>query len=69
METTFDIHDKMFLSPDGDTTAQRTRSILLDLFKLQRSVIMSAIAMEKVKTLIADAITELDKIPHDVSLC
>jgi hypothetical protein len=69
METTFDIHDKMFLSPDGDTTAQRTRSILSDLFKLQRSVIMSAIAMEKVKTLIADAITELDKIPHDVSLC
>jgi hypothetical protein len=69
METTFDIHDKMFLNPDGDTTAQRTRSILSDLFKLQRSVIMSAIAMEKVKTLIADAITELDKIPHDISLC
>jgi hypothetical protein len=69
METTFDIHDKMFLNQDGDTTAQRTRSILSDLFKLQRSVIMSAIAMEKVKTLIADAITELDKIPHDISLC
>jgi hypothetical protein len=44
------------------------RSILLDLFKLQRSAIMSTTAMERVKTLITSAITEHDKIPHDVSL-
>jgi hypothetical protein len=29
---------------------------------------MSATAMERAKTLIVDAIAELDKIPHDVSL-
>jgi hypothetical protein len=68
MDTSFDRHDKIFLGPDGETTAQRTRTILSDLFKLQRSAIMSATAMERAKTLIADAITELDKIPHDVSL-
>jgi hypothetical protein len=68
METAFDKHDKMFLDLDGDTTAQRTRSILSDLFKLQRSAIMSATAMERAKTLIASAIKELDKIPHDISL-
>jgi hypothetical protein len=68
METPFDRHDKMFLSPDGGTTAQRTRTILSDLFKLQRSAIKSAIAMERAKTLIVAAIIELDKIPHDVSL-
>jgi hypothetical protein len=48
--------------------AQRTRSILSDLFKLQRSAIMSAIAMERTKTLIIAANIELDNIPHDVSL-
>jgi hypothetical protein len=64
METTFDKHDKMFLSPDGDTTFQQIRYILLYLFKLQRSTIMSATA----KTLIASAIIELDKISHDISL-
>jgi hypothetical protein len=68
MDTSFDRHDKIFLGPDGETTAQWTRTILSDLFKLQRSAIMSATAMERAKTLIADAITELDKIPHDVSL-
>jgi hypothetical protein len=68
METTFDTHDKMFLDRYGDTTTQQTRSILSHLFKLQISVIMSATAMERVKTLIADAIAELDKIPHDISL-
>jgi hypothetical protein len=68
MEIAFDRYDKMFLGPDGDTTAQRMRSILSDLFKLQRLAIMSATAMERVKTLIVAAITELDKIPHDVSL-
>jgi hypothetical protein len=68
METSFDRHDKMFLGLDGDTTAQQMRSILSYLFKLQRSTIMSATAMERAKTLIAAAITELDKIPHDISL-
>jgi hypothetical protein len=68
METAFDRHDKMFLCPDGDTTAQWMRSILSDLFKLQRYAIMSATAMERAKTLIIAAITELDKIPHNVSL-
>jgi hypothetical protein len=68
METTFDRHDKMFLGPDGDTKSQRTRSILSDLFRLKKSAIMSVNAMEKAKTLIEDAITTLDKIPHDVSL-
>jgi hypothetical protein len=68
MDTPFDRHGKTFLGPDGETTTQRTRTILSDLFKLQRSAIMSATAMERVKNLIADAITELDKIPHDVSL-
>jgi hypothetical protein len=68
MEIAFDRHDKMFLGLDGDTTAQHTRSILLDCFKLQTSVIMSATAMERAKTLITDAIIELDKIPHDISL-
>jgi hypothetical protein len=29
---------------------------------------MSATVMERVKTIIVDAITELDKIQHDVSL-
>jgi hypothetical protein len=67
METTFDRNDKMFPGPDGDRTAQWTRSILSDLFKLQRSTIMSTTAMEWAKTLIADAIIELDKIPHDIS--
>jgi hypothetical protein len=67
METTFDRQDKMFLGRDGETT-QITRSILSDLFELQRLVIMSATAMERAKTLITDAITELDKIAHDVSL-
>jgi hypothetical protein len=51
-----------------DAIAQQTRSILSDLFKLQRSAIMSNTTMEQAKTLIAAAITELDKIPHDVSL-
>jgi hypothetical protein len=68
METTFDKHDKMFLDPYGETTAQRKRSILSYLFKLQRSAIMSATAMERAKTLIIATITELDKIPHDISL-
>jgi hypothetical protein len=68
MDIPFDIYDKMFLGLDGEITAQRTRTILSDLFKLQRSAIMSATAMEGAKNLIADAITELDKIPHDVSL-
>jgi hypothetical protein len=61
METTFDRHDKMFIGLDGETTAQRTRSILSDLFKLQRSAIMSTTVMERAKTHIAAAITELDK--------
>jgi hypothetical protein len=68
MDTPFDRHDKMFLGPDGETTAQWTRTIPSDLFKLQRSAIMYAIAIERAKNLIAAAITELDKIPHDVSL-
>jgi hypothetical protein len=68
MEASFDRHDKMFLSPDGETTAQQTRTILSDLFKLQRSAIMFATAMERAKTLITAAIIELEKIPHDVSL-
>jgi hypothetical protein len=68
METTFDRHDKIFLGPDGDTTTQWMRSILSDLFKLQRSAITSATAMERAKTLSTSAITELKKIPHDVSL-
>jgi hypothetical protein len=68
MDTTFDRHDKMFLGQDGDTIAQHTRSIMSDLFKLQRSAIMSTTAMERVKTLITNAITKHDKIPHDVSL-
>jgi hypothetical protein len=68
METAFDRHDKMFLGPDGDTIAQRARSILSDLFKLQISAIMSATGMARAKTLIAVSITKLDKIPHDVSL-
>jgi hypothetical protein len=68
MDTPFDRHVKMFLGPDGETTAQRTRTILSDLFKLQRSAIMSATAMERAKNLITDAIIELDKIPHDVSM-
>jgi hypothetical protein len=34
MKTSFDRHDKMFIGPDGDTTTQRTRSILSNLFKL-----------------------------------
>jgi hypothetical protein len=68
METSFDRHDKLFLSPNGGTTTQWTRFILSDLFKLQRSTIMPATAMERSKTLIAVVITELDKIPHDISL-
>jgi hypothetical protein len=68
METPFDRHDKMLLGPYGGTTAQRTRTILSNLFKLQRSTIMSATTMESAKTLIAAAIIELDKIPHDISL-
>jgi hypothetical protein len=51
-----------------DAIAQQTRSILSDLFKLQRSAIMSNTTMERAKTLIAAAVTELDKIPYDVSL-
>jgi hypothetical protein len=38
------------------------------VLQLQRLAIMSATAMQRAKTLIATAITELDKIPHDVSL-
>jgi hypothetical protein len=68
LETTFDRHDKMFLDSNGETTAQRVRSILSDIFKLQRSAIMSGTTMERAKTLIATTITELDKIPHDISL-
>jgi hypothetical protein len=68
MDTPFDRHDKMFLGPDGETIAQRTRTILSDLLKLQRSAIMSATAMERAKNLIVDAFTKLDKIPHDISL-
>jgi hypothetical protein len=68
MEAPFDRHDKMFLGLDGETTTQRTRTILPDLFMLQRSAIMSTTAMERSKTLIASAITELDKIPHNISL-
>jgi hypothetical protein len=68
IDTPFDIHEKMFLGPDGETTAQRTRTILSNLFKLQRSAIMSATTMERAKNLIAAAITEIDKIPHDISL-
>jgi hypothetical protein len=68
MDTPFDRHDKIFLGSNGETTAQRTRTIMSDLFKLQISAIMSATAMERAKNLIPAAITELDKIPHDVSL-
>jgi hypothetical protein len=68
METTFDRHDKMFLGLDGDTIAQRMRSILSYLFKLQRLAIMSAVVMVMVKTLITAAIIELNKILHDISL-
>jgi hypothetical protein len=38
------------------------------VLQLQRLAIMSATTMQRAKTLIATAITELDKIPHDVSL-
>jgi hypothetical protein len=68
MGTPFDRHDKMYLGPDGETIAQWTRNIRSDLFMLQRSAIMCATAMERAKTLIATAIIELDKIPHDISL-
>jgi lipopolysaccharide biosynthesis regulator YciM len=68
IETTFDRYEKMFLGLDEDTTTQQARSILSYLFKLQRSAIMSTTAMERVKTLSTAAITEHDKIPHDVSL-
>jgi hypothetical protein len=68
MDTPFDRYDEMFLGPDGETAAQQTRTIMSDLFNLQRSAIMSATAMKRAKNLIVDAITELDKIPHDVSL-
>jgi hypothetical protein len=46
MEIAFDKHDKMSLGPNGVTISQRIRSILSDIFKLQRSMIMSAITME-----------------------
>jgi hypothetical protein len=68
MDTPFNKHDKMFLGPDGETTAQWTRTIPSYLFKLQRSAIMSTTTIGRAKNLIASAITELDKIPHDVSL-
>jgi hypothetical protein len=68
METAFDRHDKMFLGPDGDTTTQRMICMLSDIFKLQRSAIMYGTIMGRAKTLIAATITELFKIPHDVSL-
>jgi hypothetical protein len=68
MDTPFDRHDTIFLGSNGETTAQRIRTIMSDLFKLQRTAIMSATAMERAKNLIPAAITELDKIPHDVSL-
>jgi hypothetical protein len=68
IDTPFDRHDKIFLGPDEETTAQWTRTILSDLFKLQKSAIMSPTTMDRAKNLIATTITELDKIPHDVSL-
>ena len=68
METDFDRHDKPFIGPDGDTKARCMRSLLSDLFKLQRSTIMSAEAWGKAKSPIKDAITILDAIPHDVML-
>jgi hypothetical protein len=51
-----------------ETTTQRTRTILSDLFKLQRSAIIYATTMERAITLIASAITEIDKIPQNISL-
>jgi len=68
VETEFDRHDTMLFGPDGDTKARRARSILSDLFKLQRSAIMSETAMQTARSIIANAVNELDKIPHDVSL-
>jgi hypothetical protein len=53
---------------DGDTKARCLRSLLSDLFKLQRSTIMFVEALEKAKSPIKDAITILDAIPHDVML-
>jgi hypothetical protein len=37
----FDRHDKTFCGANGDTLARRTRSILADVFKLQRCAIIS----------------------------
>jgi hypothetical protein len=51
-----------------ETQARRIISILSDLFRLQRSAIMSANAMRKDKTLIVHGISAFDKIPHDVCL-
>ena len=68
MEIPFDRHNMMFLGPDGDTKARRSRCILTDLFKFSQSAVMSAQAMEKAKQLIADGIALLDAIPHDIGL-
>jgi hypothetical protein len=65
-ETSFDRHDMVYAGPGGDTKARRTKSILTDLFKLQRSAVMSEQAMEKAKAIITAAIEELDKIPTDL---
>ena len=68
VETEFDRHDTMLFGPDGDTKARRARSILSDLFKLQWSAIMSETAMQTARSIISNAVNELDKIPHDVGL-
>jgi hypothetical protein len=65
-ETPFDRHDMVYAGPGGDTKARRTKAILTDLFKLQRSAVMSEQAMEKAKAIITAAIEELDKIPTDL---
>ena len=65
-DTSFDRHDMLYAGPGGDTKARRTKTILTDLFKLQRSAVMSEQAMERAKAIITEVIKELDKIPHDL---
>lgn len=68
IETAFDRHDKMFLGPNGDTKARRTRSILSELFRFQRSAVMSEQAMQKAREILENGIAMLDKIPQDISV-
>ena len=62
----FDRQDKVFTGPGGDTTLRRTRDILSDLFKLQRTAVRSEQAMERAKTAIAELTKQLVMIPEDL---